>query len=70
MDAKSKIRVGETVAGCEDRIVTIYSTSKETNVSDSIDGHVCPAQDALFKVHDRIVVDGNAVEESLEEPYW
>ncbi|XP_073060362.1 RNA-binding KH domain-containing protein RCF3-like isoform X1 [Primulina eburnea] len=67
LDTKSKIRIGESVPGCEERIVTIYSTSEGTNVSDSVDGHFCPAQDALFKVHDRIVVDGTAVEENLEE---
>ncbi|KZV45642.1 KH domain-containing protein [Dorcoceras hygrometricum] len=67
LDTRYKIRIGESVSGCEDRIVTIYSTSEETNVSDSIDGHVGPAQDALIKVHDRIVADGTAVDENLEE---
>ncbi|KAI3452288.1 hypothetical protein Pfo_008953 [Paulownia fortunei] len=67
VDTKSKIRIGESVPGCEERVVTIYSASEETNDFEGADGHVCPAQDALFKVHDRIVADDTAVEEDSEE---
>ncbi|KAL8044089.1 hypothetical protein ABFX02_08G024500 [Erythranthe guttata] len=67
VDTKSKIRIGESVPGCEERVVTIYSASEETNDFESSDGRICPAQDALFKVHDRIVADDTAVEDDLEE---
>ncbi|KAK6129233.1 hypothetical protein DH2020_037063 [Rehmannia glutinosa] len=68
VDTKSKIRIGESVHGCEERVVTIYSTSEETNDFEGADEHVCPAQDALFKVHDRIVADDNVDEDSEESP--
>ncbi|KAL7140988.1 hypothetical protein ABFS83_08G024500 [Erythranthe nasuta] len=69
VDTKSKIRIGESVPGCEERVVTIYSASEETNDFESSDGRICPAQDALFKVHDRIVADDTAVEDDLEEAH-
>ncbi|KAI3503312.1 hypothetical protein L1887_31752 [Cichorium endivia] len=52
-ETNSKIRIGETVSGSEERVITIYSTSDETNDFNG-DDRVCPAQDALFKVHDRV----------------
>ncbi|KAI3462926.1 hypothetical protein Pfo_019589 [Paulownia fortunei] len=67
-DTKSKIRIGESVPGCEERVVTIYSTSDETNDFEGSDGCVCPAQDALFKVHDGIVADDTAVEDLEDLP--
>lgn len=54
-DTKSKIRIGETVPDCEERVVTIYSASEETNDFEGSEKCVCPAQDALFKVHEKIV---------------
>ncbi|KAG8384683.1 hypothetical protein BUALT_Bualt04G0143500 [Buddleja alternifolia] len=68
VDTKSKIRIGESVPGCEERVVTIYSASEETNDFEGEDDRVCPAQDALFKVHDRIIADDTAIEDDLEEP--
>lgn len=59
-ETKAKIRIGETVQGCDDRVVTIHSTSDETNDFDMNDDRVCPAMDALFKVHDRVVADDQA----------
>ncbi|XP_022879553.1 KH domain-containing protein HEN4-like isoform X1 [Olea europaea var. sylvestris] len=67
VDTKSKIRIGESVPRCEERVVTIYSTSEETNDLDDSDDRVCPAQDALFKVHDRIVAEDVSVDEDSEE---
>ncbi|XP_059645365.1 KH domain-containing protein At4g18375 [Cornus florida] len=66
-DTKSKIRIGETVPGCEERVITIYSPNEETNDFDATDNHVCPAQDALFKVHDRVVADDLAADEDPDE---
>ncbi|XP_020218614.1 KH domain-containing protein HEN4 [Cajanus cajan] len=57
VETKSKVRIGETVPGCEERVVTIYSSSDETNAVEGGDNYVSPAQDALFKVHDRLVAD-------------
>ncbi|KAK1432872.1 hypothetical protein QVD17_09774 [Tagetes erecta] len=56
-ETKAKIRIGETVQGCDERVVTIHSTSDETNDFDMNDDRVCPAMDALFKVHDRVIAD-------------
>ncbi|KAG5527572.1 hypothetical protein RHGRI_028472 [Rhododendron griersonianum] len=66
LDSKSKIRIGETVRGCEERVVTIYSSSDKTNVLDDSESRVCPAQDALFRVHDRVVADDLDAEEDSE----
>ncbi|KAG5624240.1 hypothetical protein H5410_009458 [Solanum commersonii] len=55
VDTKSKIRIGETVPDCEECVVTIYSASEETNNFDGSENCTCPAQDALFKVHEKIV---------------
>ncbi|XP_071731059.1 KH domain-containing protein At4g18375-like [Rutidosis leptorrhynchoides] len=56
-ETKAKIRIGETVSGCDERVVTIHSTSDETNDFDGSDERLCPSMDALFKVHDRVVVE-------------
>ncbi|RVW80959.1 KH domain-containing protein [Vitis vinifera] len=66
VDTKSKIRIGETVPGCEERVVTIYSSSDETNAFDDSDTFVSPAQDALFRVHDRVVSEEVHGEDSEE----
>ena len=57
LDTKSKIRIGETVPGCDERVITIYSPSDETNTFEDSDNFVSPAQDALFKVYDRVVAE-------------
>ncbi|KAK7338771.1 hypothetical protein VNO77_19402 [Canavalia gladiata] len=57
VETKSKIRIGETVLACEERVVTIYSPSDETNPVEDSGSYVSPAQDALFKVHDRVVAE-------------
>lgn len=66
-ESKSKIRIGETVSGCDERVVTIYSPSDETNDFDGTDDRVCPSHDALFMVHDRIVAD-DLSDDPEEEP--
>ncbi|KAJ6834700.1 RNA-binding KH domain-containing protein RCF3-like isoform X1 [Iris pallida] len=63
-DTQSKIRIGESVPGCEERVITIFSTSNETNSLDDYGG-VCPAQDALFRVHERLISD-EAMDEGTE----
>ncbi|XP_076941760.1 KH domain-containing protein At4g18375-like [Bidens hawaiensis] len=66
-ETMAKIRIGETVSGCDERVVTIHSTSEETNDFDMNDDRVCPAMDALFKVHDRVVADDQDQEIDHEE---
>ncbi|KAK6913278.1 K Homology domain, type 1 [Dillenia turbinata] len=68
VDTKAKIRIGETVPGCEERVVTIYSSSDETNSFDDSDSYICPAQDALFRVHDRVVAEEMSADEDSEGP--
>ncbi|KAL6969619.1 hypothetical protein U1Q18_029329 [Sarracenia purpurea var. burkii] len=63
----SKIRIGETVPGCEERVVTIYSSSEETNNFADTGELVSPAQDALFKVHERVIADELLVNDEFEE---
>lgn len=57
VDTKAKIRIGETVPGCEERVVTIYSSSDESNDFEDSGNLVSPAQDALLKVHDMVVAE-------------
>lgn len=67
VDTKSKIRIGETVPDCDERVVTIYSSSEETNKFDDAENRVCPAQDALFRIYDKIISDDSNDEENSEE---
>lgn len=66
-ETKAKIRIGESVSGCDERVVTIHSISEETNDFEGTDDRVCPSMDALFKVHDRVIIDDQAVEEDPME---
>ncbi|CAL9105253.1 unnamed protein product [Musa textilis] len=65
-DTQAKIRIGETIPGCEERVITIFSTRRETNTLEDIGDIVCPAQDALFKVHERLVIDEAVDEEDID----
>ncbi|KAL1207715.1 KH domain-containing protein [Cardamine amara subsp. amara] len=56
-ETKSNMRINEALPGCEERVVTIYSTSDELNHFGDDGELVCPALDALFKVHDMVVAD-------------
>lgn len=62
-ETQAKIRINESVAGCEERVVIIYSSSEETNSFGDSDDLVSPAQDALFKVHDRIISEEAPVDD-------
>ena len=66
-ETKSNIRIGETVPGCEERVVTIYSSSEKTNPFGDTGELVSPAQDALFRVHDRIAAGELPADEEPEE---
>ncbi|KAG6578572.1 RNA-binding KH domain-containing protein RCF3, partial [Cucurbita argyrosperma subsp. sororia] len=64
IDTKSKIRIGETVPGSDERVITIYSASNEANALEDSSDYSSPAQQALFKVHHRVVADDLMGEES------
>ncbi|CAI9109726.1 OLC1v1009604C5 [Oldenlandia corymbosa var. corymbosa] len=66
-DTRSKVRIGETVSGCDERVVTIYSSSEETNDFDGSDDRICPAMDALFKIHEKIISDEAGSDDDHEE---
>lgn len=55
VDTHAIIRIGESVRGCDERVVAIFSTSKETNSYG--DTNVCPAQDALLRIHVMLTSD-------------
>lgn len=65
-ETHAKIRISETIPGCDERVVTIYSTSDETNSYEN--EQVSPAQDALFRVHGKVVAEEQPAnsEESLQ----
>lgn len=65
-ETNSKIRISETIPGCE-RVVTIYSGSEETNISEDTGDLISPAQDALFRVHDRVLAEELRMDEDLED---
>ncbi|KAK8334863.1 hypothetical protein V6Z12_A09G015100 [Gossypium hirsutum] len=60
------IRIGEAIPGSDERVVTIYSSRDERNALE--DGHtfVSSAQDALFRVHDRVVAEDLHSDEDSE----
>jgi len=66
-DTQAKIRIGESVHGCDERVVTIFSPSSETNTIEDSEDKVCPAQDALFRVHEKLATDDGPVNEENEE---
>ncbi|KAL3631180.1 hypothetical protein CASFOL_024164 [Castilleja foliolosa] len=64
---QARIRISETIPGCDERVITIYSPSEETNTYGD-DEHLCPAQDALFRVHDKVATEESPVNGSFEDP--
>lgn len=60
-ETKANMRINEALPGCDERVVTIYSTSEETNCiggdDDDDEEFACPAFDALLKVHDMVVAE-------------
>lgn len=73
-DTKAKIRIGETLPGCDERVVTVYSTAEETNDFEDSGNLISPAQDALIRIHQRVIAedlrggrDDNDEDEEMEE---
>lgn len=84
-ETHAKIRVSETIPGADERTVIVYSYAQQEAENDENQNNAsdnpsqsdnqdmkphCPAQDALLKIHDRIVADeymrGGVVHESAE----
>ncbi|KAL5722872.1 hypothetical protein ACHQM5_006334 [Ranunculus cassubicifolius] len=66
-ESQSKIRIGESMPGCDERVVTIFSSSRETNTYEETGDLICPSQDALFRVHDRLIADEPPAEDESED---
>ncbi|XP_058768894.1 RNA-binding KH domain-containing protein RCF3-like [Vicia villosa] len=47
----------QTPRCCDECVVTVYSSSGETNALDDGGKNVSHAEDALFKIHDRVVAE-------------
>ncbi|PWA34273.1 K Homology domain-containing protein [Artemisia annua] len=56
-ETQSKITVAESVPGSEERVVMVYSPSLKLPATNSDLELHCAAQDALLKVHDKIVAE-------------
>lgn len=56
-DTGARVMIEDAMQGCEERIVTISSSSKETNPFRYKKDYACPAQDALFRVHERLAIE-------------
>lgn len=65
-ETQAKISIGETVPGSEERVVTIISSSRETNTYEETGDPICPAQDALFRIFDRLITDEESADEIPE----
>ncbi|KAG2404068.1 RNA-binding KH domain-containing protein [Vigna angularis] len=65
-DTRAKIRIGDALPGCDERVVTIHSSSEETNRIDDTSDLVSPAQDALFRVHQRVIAEDARDDEDEE----
>uniref|UniRef100_A0ACD6AIY0 Uncharacterized protein n=2 Tax=Avena sativa TaxID=4498 RepID=A0ACD6AIY0_AVESA len=66
-ETQAKIRIGDSVPGCDERVITIFSPSRKTNTIKDTEDRVCPAQDALFRVHEKLAADDGPVDEENEE---
>ncbi|KAI0502705.1 hypothetical protein KFK09_017662 [Dendrobium nobile] len=60
-DTGARVLIEGAMQGCDERIVTISSSFKETNPFNYKKDYVCPAQDALFRVHERLALDGSLI---------
>ncbi|KAG8383079.1 hypothetical protein BUALT_Bualt05G0147300 [Buddleja alternifolia] len=65
-ETHARIRISETIPGCDERVVTIYSSSEETNSYEN--ESISPAQDALYRVHDLVVAEEVPVNGAFDEP--
>lgn len=66
--SQSKIRICDVVPACDERVITIFSSNKETNSYDETGDYICPAQHALFMIYERLVSDdAPSIDESADQ---
>ena len=67
-ETKSKIRVADSIPGADERVIIIFNYQNHSERADEAAENIssdglgsmkphCPAQDALLKIHDKIVAD-------------
>jgi len=67
-ETKSKIRVADSILGADERVIIIFNYQSHSERADEVAENIssdglgsmkphCPAQDALLKIHDKIVAD-------------
>eukprot|EP00250_Pteridium_aquilinum_P002781 c13004_g1_i1 orf=180-1805(-) len=67
-ECRSKIKVEDPIPGADERIIYICSVSKDNRHDHNSETQsLCPAQEALFRVHARIVEIG-ALDDDEDEP--
>lgn len=68
-ECRSKIKVEDPIPGADERVIYICSVSKDIRHDrDSETQSLCPAQEALFRVHSRIVEIGASDDDEDEPP--
>ena len=68
-ECRSKIKVEDPIPGSDERVIYICSASKDIHHDHTTESQsVCAAQEALFRVHDRIVEISSADDEEEDEP--
>lgn len=69
-DTQAKITIGERARVGKERVVTIFSCSEKTNIFGDMGDYVCPAQDALFRLHEKLVRNDPPGDEDIDvEPH-
>ncbi|KAH9295681.1 hypothetical protein KI387_039269, partial [Taxus chinensis] len=78
-DTRAKIKVGDGIPGVDERVIIIFSASdkdrrkdRDNDNEDDDDDEdymkpLCPAQDALFRIHERIVEDERGESDDEDE---
>lgn len=68
-ECRSKIKVEDPIPGSDERVIYICSTSKDFRHDEDMETQsLCPAQEALFRVHARIVEIAAADDDEDEPP--
>jgi len=65
-DSQAKITIAERIPGSKERVVTISSSGEKTNIFGNSNDYICPAQDALFRLHERLVRNDPSYDEDVD----
>lgn len=73
-DTRAKIKVADGIPGVDERVIIIFSAAEKDQRKDGDDDDeddymkpLCPAQDAIFRVHERIVDDEGGESEDEDD---